>query len=130
MNPEKSAARLMSFELAKLWLAEPREGGFTTVSEKWKSALQDKGILPEILEHWQSLCRDGVWLAEGSSQNAIFNSDQMELLFSMKSLGSAALSELFQALQNVVKGLKAQRDPILMLEDFWFQTRTLKPVQN
>ena len=120
---ENNEARESSLKfLNLLYSNEP----WLLVREDWKLLWKDKKSAQEILLNSQSLIRDALFVAEAGSEASrklLLNEDQMSLVESLASLGAKFLITCFSLVFEAEIAIRAQRDPLLVLESLYLKSK-------
>jgi DNA polymerase-3 subunit delta' len=133
LNAENEEARLQAVRFLTLWLEEPANGSWKTLSESWKSLLKDRLGAQALVDAVLGLLRDAVLLKAGVERGQsvseikeiLFNSDQLSLLEKISQISMTRLVQNFQKLLDAQAAMLANRDPVLVLESYWFQSRPI-----
>ncbi|WP_415062793.1 DNA polymerase III subunit [Bdellovibrio sp.] len=116
-GPEQEL-RQKSIEILNLFL---KDKDFL-LNETWRSEFKDRAQGQRLLSYWGSFMKDAVYLQE-DVKNQIINLDQASLLKTLAEYKREFLLDLIRKSLQVEQALAANRDPQLVMEEFFINHR-------
>jgi len=92
------------------------------LNDIWRQEFKDRAQGQRMLAYWAGFFRDGVVLQE-EAKSQIVNLDQVTLIKSLAEEPRQRLLELIQKALGAEQAIMANRDPQLVIEEFWITTR-------
>jgi DNA polymerase-3 subunit delta' len=92
------------------------------ISGKWRDQLRDRETAIQTSRNWVSLIRDA-HMQYQERTDLIINLDMKECLSSLAALKPSVLNRLSKEIIKIEAGLKAHRDVILVIEEFWLKAQ-------
>lgn len=92
------------------------------LNEKWRAEFKDRVQGQRMIAYWVSFAKDAIYLQEGE-KNQIVNLDQANLIKSLSEHSREFLLNLSHRALKVEQALNANRDPQLVIEEFYLTSR-------
>lgn len=92
------------------------------ISGKWRDQLRDRETAIQISRNWVGLIRDA-FMQYQERADLVINLDLKECLNSLVALKPSVLERLSREVIKIEAGLKANRDVILVIEEFWLKSQ-------
>ncbi|WII71259.1 DNA polymerase III subunit delta' [Bdellovibrio sp. 22V] len=116
-GPEQEL-RQKSIEVLNLFLNDPD----FILNEKWRPEFKDRSQGQRLISYWVSFVKDAVYFQEGA-KSQIVNMDQASLIKTLAEYSREFLLDLIQKALQVEQAFGANRDPQLVMEEFFITHR-------
>ncbi|KHD87444.1 MAG: DNA polymerase III subunit delta' [Bdellovibrio sp. ArHS] len=110
--------RQKSVEMLNLFLTDPD----FLLNETWRTEFKDRTQGQRLVSYWVSLMKDAVYLQEGA-KSQITNLDQAPIIKTLAEYSREFLLALMQKSLQVEQAFGANRDPQLVMEEFFITHR-------
>lgn len=116
-GPEQEL-RQKSIEVLNLFLKDQN----FLLNENWRLEFKDRAQGQRLISYWVSFMKDAIYLQE-NAKTQIVNLDQATLVKTLAEYSREFLLDLIQKSLKVEQAFGANRDPQLVMEEFYITTR-------
>jgi DNA polymerase-3 subunit delta' len=92
------------------------------LNDMWRTEFKDRSQGQRLVSYWVGFLKDAIYLQE-EAKSQIVNLDQAPLIKDLAEYGREYLLNLIEKALKVEQALGANRDPQLVIEEFYIQNR-------